>query len=106
VPGGRAKIAYDFPDGTPAPLKVVWAALVTNFVADLSIGIWASSWAPRQYSTYYSYPVKFKGRIVVFLPPLLGRYSVWGFWSHFALLGIIAILTWYYSKTGRAIRVL
>jgi hypothetical protein len=98
-------VEYDFPGGTPTMLKLVWGLFITNFVTNFAIGIWASSWAPRQRSSYYSYPIRFRGGIVAFVPPPIGNYLVWGFWSGFLLLGIIALLFWLYAKTGRAIRV-
>jgi len=103
VPGGR-RVSYDFPNGTPALLVTVKVVFVVNFVADFAVGIWASRWAPRQSSSYYSYPIQFKGGIVAYLPSAVGHYLVWGFWSHFLLLGIIGLLFWYYEKIGRAIR--
>jgi hypothetical protein len=106
VPGcSRTLIEFDFPSGIPTMLKVVWGLLITNFVVNFAIGIWASSWAPRQRSSYYSYPIRFKGGIVAFVSPLIGHYLVWGFWSHFLVLGIIALLFWFYARSGRALRV-
>jgi hypothetical protein len=103
VPGGRG-VNYDFPNGTPPLLVTVFVVFMVNFVADFAVGIWASRWAPRQASTYYSYPLRFKGGIIVYLPSPIGHYLVWGFWTHFLLLGIIGLLFWYYQKTGRAKR--
>jgi len=101
--GGR-RINYDFPNGTPGLLKVLFTVFFTNFVVDFAVGIWASRWAPRQPSAQYSYPIRFKGGIVAYLPPALGKYEVWGFWSGFVLLACIAFSFWYYERTGRAIR--
>jgi hypothetical protein len=86
-------------------LRVLFGLLFSNFVTDFAVTMWASSRAPRQPSSYYSYPIRFKGGIVAFVPPPLGHYIVWGFWPHFALLGTMALLTWYYARTGRAIRI-
>jgi hypothetical protein len=60
VPGGRA-VSYDFPNGTPTLLKVVFTVFIAKFVTDFAVGLWASGWAPRQPSNCYSYPVRFKG---------------------------------------------
>jgi hypothetical protein len=65
---------FDFPSGTPTTPKVVWGLFITNFETNFSMGIWASSWAPRQRSSYYSYPIRFKGGIVAFVSPPIGHY--------------------------------
>jgi hypothetical protein len=98
------RVSYDFPNGTPAPLIAAFVVFAVNFVADFAVAVWTSRWAPRQPSTDYPNPFRFKGGIVAYLPSAVGHYLVWGFWLHFLLLGAILLLFWYYEKTGRAIR--
>jgi hypothetical protein len=104
LPGGR-RINYDFPNGPPVLLKIVFVVYIVNFVTDFAIGIWASRWAPRQPSSNYPYPIRFKGGVVAYVPPAIGHYEIWGFWSGFVLLAFIALLFWYYENIGRAVRV-
>lgn len=103
MPGGRS-INYDFPTGTPALLKVVFTVFFANFVTNFCVELWTSRWAPHQPSPGYSYPIRFEGGVVAYVPPTVGQYEVWGFWSHFVLLAFIFLLFWYYEKTGRAVR--
>ena len=103
MPGGH-RVSYDFPNGTPTLLRVVFTVFIANFVTNFSLGLWASRWAPRQPSSHYSYPIRFKGGIVAYVPPIVGQYEVWGFWSDFVLLAFVGLLFWYYEKTGRAVR--
>jgi hypothetical protein len=105
LPGGHGhRVNYDFPNGTPSLLKVVFAVFFTNTATILALGFWESGWAPRQPSAYYSYAIRFKGGVVVYVPQAIGLNDVWGFWGGFVLLAVIGLLFWYYERTGRAVR--
>ena len=104
MPGGRG-VSYDFPNGTPALLKLVFSILIANISTVLAVGFWVSRWAPRQPFGPYSYPFRFKGGVVAYLRPPVAYYLEWGFWAHFVLLASILLLFWIYERTGRAIRV-
>ena len=99
-----ARFYYDFPNGTPMPIKAAFGTMFSNFLVNFSLPIWAEHWTPRQPSIGYSYPLRFKGGIVAYVSPAIGYYIDWGFWAHFAFLAVIGLLFWYYERTGCAIR--
>ena len=103
MPGCR-RVSYDFPDGTPKPLQTLFAVLFTNFPVNFILSMWVERRAPRQPSSAFSYPIHFKGGLVVYVRPAMGQYLEWGFWAHFILLGMIFLMFWYYERTGRAVR--
>jgi hypothetical protein len=100
---GRRRFDVDFPGGMPLPLKATIGIGIANFAASFGLSEWACTWAPRVASATYSYPVHFRGGKVAFVPPQIGHYIEWAFWSHFVLLAVAALLTWFYERTNRAI---
>jgi len=96
---------YDFPSGTPWPMKVIPLGMIVNFVGFFACDLWAERYAPRQPTIAYTTPMRFKGGVVAFVPSWLAHYVQWGFLSHFVLLGIIFLLLWWYVRNGAAVRV-
>ena len=96
---------FDFPNGTPWPLKAMCALLFANFAASFAMTFWAEHYGQRQPSPMSPFPIHFKGGLVVFVPKWLGLYEQWGFWLHFAFLGFVFLMFWWYTRTGQAVRV-
>lgn len=104
MPFGR-RWQFDFPNGTPWPMKAAFAALLANFAGFLTVDLWAEFYAKRQPSPLSPFPIHFKGGLIVFVPSWVGLYEQWSFGLHFAFLGLLGAMFWWYERTGQAVRV-
>ena len=101
--GGR--VDYDFPKGTPWPMKVLLVLLFANFAGCYAAILWAEHYGQRQPTLTRPFPIHFKGGVVVFVPSWLGIYEHWSFWLHFVFLALIGLMLWAYARKGQAVRV-
>jgi hypothetical protein len=105
MPGNsRNSVYYDFPNGTPWPVKVMVALLFANFAGSFAVTLWAEQYAQRQPTITRSFPIHFKGGVVVFVQPWLGLYEHWSFWLQFVFLGLMGVMFWVYAQKGQAVR--
>ena len=56
MPGLRRGWQFDFPNGTPWPLKGLFAMLFANFVCSFGVTLWAEHYAQRQTQSNFSIP--------------------------------------------------
>jgi hypothetical protein len=94
---------FDFPNGTPWLLKLLFAFFFANFMGLFATTLWAEHYGQRQPSPVSPFPIQFKGGLVVFVPRWLGVYDQWSLWLHFAFLGILGLMLWRYRR--QAVRV-
>jgi len=105
MPGFGRRIYYDFPNGIPWPMKVIFVLLFTNFAGSFVVTLWAEYYARRQPTLTCPFPIHFKGGVVAFVPLWLGNYEYWSFWLHFVFLGLIGLMFWVYTRKGQAVRI-
>src|SRR5215469_3074278 len=96
---------YEFPNGTPLLLKATFALLCANIAALLALGFWVEMFGQLQPSSTSPFRLHLKFEHVVFVPKWLGLYWEWGVgaWMSFAILGVIVLMRWWYTRTGRAV---
>ena len=105
MPGVGGQYRFQFTDGEPLAVKIVFSVFFGNFVLWFATGVWAERFAPLHSTNPNFVPANFKFGVVRFIPPLVDLYLDWGLWIHFCLLGCLALTTWYYVKRGRTERV-
>lgn len=86
-------------------MKGLFAFMMANIIAVICAGFWANVYGSRKPLPRCSFPIHFRGSLIVFVPSWLGFYLEWGFWAHFALMGIFGLMLWYYLRIGRAVRI-
>lgn len=87
---------WRFKGKAPLPFKVVFALFMSNVVIQLGTAFAISRWAPRQPDAVHSYPIHWKGSVVTFVQPWLGKYFDCGFWGGFVLLAMVFLVQWWY----------
>jgi hypothetical protein len=94
MPGFGNRIYLDSRGKSPWALKTSFTLLIANFVGSFSVTSWAENYAPHQVSATDTFPIHFKGGLVVFVRPWLGLYEHWSFWLNFLFLGLFGLLFW------------
>jgi hypothetical protein len=105
MPGVGRRYEYGFPNGTPWPMKIMTIGFFANLAGLLAVDFWAEKYAPRKPTVTSPFPIHFRGGVDGFLPSWLGHYEYWGCWLQFVLFVLIGLMLWWYTRTGKAVRV-
>lgn len=81
---------------------VVFVATLVNFLASWYIGVAKSHFGVLVPDAAHTYPIRYRGGVSYFFQPALGTYLDWSFAAHFVALGVLFLLSWYYTRRERA----
>jgi hypothetical protein len=87
---------WQFRVKAPLPFVVLFSVFMCNLVIQLATAFAISRWAPQQPDATHSYPIHWRGGIVTFVQPWLGKYCEYGFWAHFIMLALLLPVCWWY----------
>jgi hypothetical protein len=91
---GRARWGWD-PKGWAAVVAcTTFALMMMNFLVGYALASVIPRRWPRASDAVHSYPIRFKGGVVYFVQPWLGKCIDNDIWIGFALLGFFFLLMW------------
>lgn len=96
---------YQFTEGAPLAFVLAFCLMLGNFLVWFGVMGWADFYGDLQPTGSSTYPIHFKGGVLVYVPAALGHYIEWGMLLHGLFLALMAGMLIYYVKTGRAVRV-
>ena len=93
-----------FKGKTPVSIVVVFVLLGINFIGQWATSYLIPKWAPITPDAAHPYLVRYKGQAGYYVQPWLGRYFVYGFWTHFLLLALFFLMLWLYRDEIERLR--
>jgi hypothetical protein len=93
-----------FKGKTPVPIIAVFALLGVNLLGQMATSYLIPKWSPITADAAHPYFVHYSRFAGYYVDPWLGRYFVYGFWTHFVLLALFFLLLWIYRSQIERIR--